>query len=50
VSYITQSSYEQDLTIFFSDDVSLENTDVVIWYTLSAHHVVRPEDWPRTAY
>ena len=24
----------------------LEDTDVVLWYTFGAHHVVRPEDWP----
>jgi primary-amine oxidase len=24
----------------------LENTDVVVWYTFGAHHVVRPEEWP----
>lgn len=25
---------------------SLENTDVVLWYVMNAHHVTRPEDWP----
>ncbi len=23
-----------------------EATDIVVWYTFCAHHVVRPEDWP----
>ncbi len=23
-----------------------EGTDVVLWYTFGAHHIVRPEDWP----
>ncbi len=27
-------------------DRSVEDTDVVVWYTMGAHHVVRPEDWP----
>jgi primary-amine oxidase len=24
----------------------LENEDVVLWYSMGAHHVSRPEDWP----
>jgi primary-amine oxidase len=27
-------------------DRSLEDTDVVVWYTLGSHHSPRPEDWP----
>ncbi|HEU5231157.1 MAG TPA: primary-amine oxidase [Ktedonobacteraceae bacterium] len=25
---------------------AIENTDVVVWYTIGAHHIPRPEDWP----
>lgn len=27
-------------------DRPLHDTDVVVWYTMNHHHVVRPEDWP----
>jgi primary-amine oxidase len=44
--YMYQSADIQGLPEFVADDAPLENTDVVLWYTLGAHHVVRPEDWP----
>jgi primary-amine oxidase len=44
--YMYQSPDAQGLPEFIADDAPLENTDVVLWYTLGAHHVVRPEDWP----
>ena len=28
------------------NDRNVENTDLVVWYTLGYHHVPRPEDWP----
>jgi primary-amine oxidase len=31
---------------YVTQDRSLEDTDIVVWYTMGAHHVVRPEDWP----
>jgi primary-amine oxidase len=27
-------------------DRNIENTDVVLWYTLGSQHIPRPEDWP----
>ncbi len=27
-------------------DRSVEDTDLVVWYTMNHHHVPRPEDWP----
>lgn len=44
--YPYQSPDAQGLPTYIEDDASLENTDVVLWYTVGAHHIVRPEDWP----
>jgi len=45
-SYPYQSPDAQGLPEYIADDASLVNTDVVLWYTVGAHHIVRPEDWP----
>jgi primary-amine oxidase len=34
------------LPAYVSQDRSLVDEDVVVWYTFGAHHAVRPEDWP----
>jgi len=28
------------------EDRAVDDTDIVVWYTLGHHHVPRPEDWP----
>lgn len=27
-------------------DASIDNSDLVLWYTFGVHHISRPEDWP----
>jgi primary-amine oxidase len=44
--YPYQHSGGDGLPRFVDQDRPTENTDVVLWYTFGAHHVVRPEDWP----
>ena len=34
------------LPSYVAQDRSLDNEDLVVWYTFGAHHVARPEDWP----
>jgi primary-amine oxidase len=34
------------LPAYVRADRPLEDADVVLWYSLGAHHVARPEDWP----
>ena len=31
---------------YTKNDRNVENTDLVLWYTVGYHHVPRPEDWP----
>ena len=44
--YPNQSQRPGGLPEFVKADRSLEDTDVVVWYSFGAHHIVRPEDWP----
>jgi primary-amine oxidase len=34
------------LPTYTAGNRSIVDTDIVLWHTLIAHHVVRPEDWP----
>ncbi len=44
--YPSQSESVDGLPRWISDNESLENQDVVLWYTLGITHVPRPEDFP----
>lgn len=45
-SYPNQHPGGAGLPEYTKNDRSVENTDLVLWYTLGYHHVPRPEDWP----
>lgn len=45
-TYPNQSKGGDGLPRWTSANRPIENTDVVLWYTLGFHHVVRAEDWP----
>jgi primary-amine oxidase len=42
----TQSRGEDGLPTWTKANRPIENTDIVAWYTVGMHHVVRAEDWP----
>ncbi|RXH58095.1 hypothetical protein [Granulicella sibirica] len=45
-TYVTSSKGLEGLPAWTAANRSIENTDIVGWYTLGFHHVVRLEDWP----
>ena len=44
--YVTSSKGLHGLPEWTKANRSIENTDIVGWYTVGFHHVVRLEDWP----
>lgn len=44
--YPAQSSGGDGLPAFTAQDRVLEGEDVVLWYTVGANHIIRPEDFP----
>ena len=44
--YPNQQAGNDGLPVYVQQNRSLENTDLVVWYTFGSNHVVRPEDWP----
>ncbi|CCQ15076.1 Amine oxidase (Copper-containing) [Rhodococcus sp. AW25M09] len=44
--FVNQSGVDHGLPEWTEADRSIENTDVVVWYTFGIHHITRPEDWP----
>ena len=42
----TLSTPGMGLSMWTMDDRAIANTDIVAWYTVGMHHVVRSEDWP----
>lgn len=45
-NYPNQSEGGKGLPEFVSDNESLEDTDIVMWYTMGITHHPRPEEWP----
>ncbi len=44
--YVTNNDGLRGLPEWTKANRPIENTDIVAWYTLGFHHVVRLEDWP----
>lgn len=45
-NYPNQHQGGDGLTKYIQANRSIENEDIVVWYTLGLHHIPRIEDWP----
>jgi primary-amine oxidase len=45
-SYPNQSTGGDGLPKWVSNNESLVNQDIVVWYTMGVTHIPRPEEWP----
>jgi primary-amine oxidase len=45
-AYPTLSRPGEGLPRWTAGNRSIEDTDIVLWYTMGMHHVPRAEDWP----
>lgn len=43
---VNQSTDDQGLPAWTAANRSIDNTDLVLWYTFGIHHITRPEEWP----
>jgi primary-amine oxidase len=44
--YPNQHPGGADLAAYAAGDRPIEDTNLVVWYTMGANHIPRPEDWP----
>ena len=44
--YPNQSDGSEGILKWTAQNRSIDNTDIVCWYTLGFHHITLPEDWP----
>ncbi len=44
--YVNQSKGDDGLPVWTQAKRSIENRDIVTWYTMGITHIPRPEDWP----
>jgi primary-amine oxidase len=44
--YPNQTQLGEGLPKYIGDNESVNNEDLVVWYTMGITHIPRPEDWP----